>query len=515
MDSKTTLNAQGKNLSTGEWVTYLMAIFFYTSMTGVVGGYRQSYLVNILLLPSSVVSMYNAFLGIAGFVLSFIYAMIIDNKRNSGKGKFRPLGLITAVPCGLLTVLMFVSPSQLHSFLLFDYLVVIGLLQHAAFYFGNSMNMVAVVMTPNNRERDKLLSFRGISSAIGNSAYLVIAIVVGAIIKKSYGFDNDQLMYVITAGICAVMGTITMLLGMKTIKERTAYTKKRENPLLGYKDILSDKYAIIVMISEFLKSFRGIATYMGVFLAVALLGSTSKYILFGLPTGVGTFVGMLIINALLKKFNSKQLYIASGIFSVAANCGAFAVGWLFFKNPDSIVCEIVFFIFLFLIGLQFGASNLLPSMFQADILEDLEYKTGKRLDASLPFVIGIGSTISGLIASTAAPKILYGSSSIIQYVQPIIDAQGNKIYQPQELRTKLLLLFFYTVFHGLMMLLAGVPFFFYKLTGTTKSEMHDALLKKRALIAQAESGDEDTAATDTGTAADGSGTDAPSDGDGK
>ena len=38
----------------------------------------------------------------------------------------------------------------------------------------------------------------------------------------------------------------------------------------------------------------------------------------------------------------------------------------------------MFIIFLFLIGLQFGASNLLPNMFQADVLEDIELKTGKR-----------------------------------------------------------------------------------------------------------------------------------------
>ena len=30
-----------------------------------------------------------------------------------------------------------------------------------------------------------------------------------------------------------------------------------------------------------------------------------------------------------------------------------------------------------------------------------------------------------------------------------------------------------------MMFLAGVPFFFYKLTGKTKEDMHNALLEKR------------------------------------
>lgn len=214
---------------------------------------------------------------------------------------------------------------------------------------------------------------------------------------------------------------------------------------------------------------------MGVFLAAALLGSSSKFLLFGLPTGIGTAVGMLVINFLLKKFNSKVLYIASGIYSVIINTAAFAVGYTYFKSPSPVL-QILFVVFLFLIGLQFGASNLLPTMFQADVLEDIELKTGKRLDASLPFVIGIGTMISGTVASGLAPKILYGANSICGYVQGMEDGTG------QSLKTKIWMLFFYTIFHGLMMFLAGVPFFLYKLTGKTKEEVHERVLAQRAAL---------------------------------
>ena len=42
------------------------------------------------------------------------------------------------------------------------------------------------------------------------------------------------------------------------------------------------------------------------------------------------------------------------------------------------------------------------------------------------------------------------------------------------------LLFFYTIVHGIMMFLAGVPFFFYKLTGKTKEDVHNKVLELRA-----------------------------------
>lgn len=223
---------------------------------------------------------------------------------------------------------------------------------------------------------------------------------------------------------------------------------------------------------------------MGVFLAAALLGSTSKYLWFGLPTGIGTAVGMLVINFLPKKFNSKVLYIASGIYSIIINSAAFAVGYVYFNNPSPAL-QIVFIIFLFLIGLQFGASNLLPSMFQADVIEDIEVKTGKRLDATLPFVINIFTMVSGTIATALAPMILYGENSIIGYIQPT-----DAIPDPeQSIKTKIMMLFFYTVFHGIMMFLAGAPFFFYKLTGKRKQEIHEKVIEMRAKFEENKSED--------------------------
>lgn len=460
---------QQKYVQNKEMIFYLAAIFFYTMMTGIVGSYRQDYLVNIIRLSDNQVSFYNGFLSVAGFLLSFFYAMIIDNHKIKKSGKFVPIVNMVAVPMGIVTLLMFVTPQSLTGTLLMIYLITIGLLHGACCSFGNAINLVSFVMSPDNRERDKVISFKSISSAVGNSAPLVVTLVIGIFVK------DTQLLYVISASLISVVGTIITLMGMRFVKERIEYTQEKKNPLVGFVDVVRNKYAWIIILSETLKNFRGIANYMGVFLAAALLGSSSKFLLFGLPTGIGTAVGMLVINMLLKKFNAKQLYIASGIYSVTVNVIAFIVGYSYFKTGTGAL-QILFIACLFLIGLQFGASNLLPSMFQADVLESLELQTkGKRLDAALPFVIGVGTMISGTIASSLSPKILYGESSIIHYIQPT-DANPDPV---QSEYTKITMLFFYTVFHGIMMFLAGVPFFFYHLTGKTKEEIHTRVLEQR------------------------------------
>ncbi len=467
-----------KYVNVKEFVLYLFAVFFYTNMTGMIGSYRSAYLVNVLRLSDSQVSLFNTLVSVIPFILNFFITMYIDGRRAGKRGKFRPLAMAVAIPCGVLLVLSFWAPPQLSGTLLLIYVTTIAVLWAVVTNFGDSINKVANVMTPNLNERDTVLSFRSICSAVGNSAPLVIVLVIGLIWK------DEGTQYIIGAALCGVIGTILMLVGTKSIRERVAYNQEKKNPLIGIKDVLVNKYAWVILISEFLKNFRQIATYMGVFLAAALLGSTSKYLWFGLPTGIGTAVGMLVINFLLKKFNSKVLYIASGIYSIIINSAAFAVGYVYFNNPSPAL-QIVFIIFLFLIGLQFGASNLLPSMFQADVIEDIEVKTGKRLDATLPFVINIFTMVSGTIATALAPMILYGQNSIIGYIQPT-DAIPEPV---QSIKTKILLLFFYTVFHGIMMFLAGVPFFFYKLTGKRKQEIHEKVVEMRAKFEENKSED--------------------------
>lgn len=475
MENKIKNPLEKNHIKTKEMAFYLAAIFFYTMMTGMVGSYRQAYLVNVLRLEDNAVSFYNAFLSVAGFLMSFVYALIIDNRKIGKRGKFIPIVNAVAIPMGIVTMLLFYTPDGLAGTLLMIYLITVGMLHGACCSFGNAINLVSYVTTPNNKERDKVISFRSISSAVGNSAPLVVVLVIDEIIK-AVSPDNpnrEYLEYIIGASLISVVGTIITLIGMRFMKERITYSEEKKNPFVGILDVLKNKYAWVIIISETLKSFRGIANYMGVFLAAALLG-TGKFLLFGLPTGIGTAVGMLIINMLLKKFNAKQLYIASGIYSVIANTIAFIIGYTYFNSPSSVL-QILFIGCLFLIGLQFGASNLLPSMFQADVLEVIELKTSKRLDATLPFVIGIGTMISGTIATALSPQILYGEGSIIQYIQPT-----ELVPEPEQtLNTKILMLFFYTIFHGIMMFLAGVPFFFYKLTGKTKEDIHNQVVAKR------------------------------------
>ena len=213
-----------KYVKLSEFIIYLVGVFFYTNMTGMVGSYRSAYLVNVLRLNESQVSLFNTLVNIIPFVLNFFITMYIDGRRPGKSGKFRPLALAVAIPCGVLLVLTFWAPPALSGSLLLVYVTTIAVLWAVATNFGAAMNKVALVMTPNLKERDNVISFRSICSAVGNSAPLVIILVIGLI------WDDEGTQYIIGAALCAVVGTILMLVATKAIRERVTYSSEKKNP---------------------------------------------------------------------------------------------------------------------------------------------------------------------------------------------------------------------------------------------------------------------------------------------
>ncbi len=105
------MNVQNKkHLKTGEFIAYLVAVFFYTNMTGMVGSYRNAYLVDVLLLTKNQSSLFNTLASVVPFVLNFFIVMYIDGRSVGKSGKFRPLIMLGAVPMGILLFLSFWAP---------------------------------------------------------------------------------------------------------------------------------------------------------------------------------------------------------------------------------------------------------------------------------------------------------------------------------------------------------------------------------------------------------------------
>ena len=131
--------------------------------------------------------------------------------------------------------------------------------------------------------------------------------------------------------------------------------------------------------------------------------------------------------------------------------------------------QIVFVFFLFTIGLQYGSSNIIPNIFNADILNELEYETnGKRLEQTISFTQSLFGTVMGVVMGILSPMILL---TVCGY------QQGVDVVQTQS--TSIKLLFFYTIFAGIFFFVSLFPMLGYKLNTKRREELNAALELQR------------------------------------
>ena len=141
--------ANDKLVGKGEFIWYLISVFFFTNMTGMIGSFRSANLVDVVELTDSQMSLFNIMTSVIPFILNFFIVMYIDGRKIGKHGKFRPLVMIAAVPMGILLFMNFWIPKELSGAFLMVYVITVGVLWGIMNIFGNSINSVAVVMTPN------------------------------------------------------------------------------------------------------------------------------------------------------------------------------------------------------------------------------------------------------------------------------------------------------------------------------------------------------------------------------
>ena len=469
------IDANKKHISKYELFSYVIGIGFYSMFTGMIFSYRSDYINNILLLSEANQSIMNVITTIMGFVTGFFIMSFIDNF-HSKRGKFRPIVLACTIPMALVGFLMFYTPfKNANAWYAMIYVVGVNILFNTLFTLTETANTTALVMTPNESERNSLLSLSSFFSSVMNSAPLVIILVLGFFLIKTdedgnkvSGYFDKNTMYIIAMALCSVLYAVTTFNSMLKVKERVPYVEKKQSPFNGMGDVVKNKNFWFLTLSNSIRDIRKVGTGFGIFVAGALLGGTDKFLLIGLPTGIGTVVSMLIVQKMMKKMDVIKVNAIFSVYSLVANALAFVIALVYFKT-GSVVWQVLFVISLFLIGLQFGASNIIPNIFKGDVLNEIELQTGgKRLEQTLNFSSTIVSTILGVITGVLTPVILL---RVCGY------QQGSDI---QSEPTKIKLVFFYTLFAGIFYCLSLLPLIGYKLTKKRREEINAQLEIMRA-----------------------------------
>ena len=355
--------------------------------------------------------------------------VIVDKRKRTKDGKFRPYLKYMGIPLGIFTILTFlVIPNMPQGMKLpYAYITYIG--------FGMAYTAInipygslASVMTNDPVQRTELSTWRNISSIFAMIPLMVLTPKLvfdasGAVSPK--GFLIAAVLYVIIANIgyrlCYKMTTERIINEVKEDAQKaslgeTLKTLGKNKALIGL--ILSSLGTLTAM---FLPNALNAYLFKDYFQAPGLLS------LAGLLPMVGTFLAIPVTGKLVAKFGKKNIAIYSGIVSIAAY-----VVLVFFptKNPMLYIALIT------VSGFGTALYGMIVWALVGDVIDYQEYLSGKREEGivyatyslSRKLVQAIVGSIGGFAlaaigyqsgAATQAPEVAESIRTIITVV-PLI-----------------------------------------------------------------------------------------------
>ncbi|MDD6220593.1 MAG: MFS transporter [Clostridia bacterium] len=478
--------ATDKYLNFKEIAAYSLGLFGFQAIVGLLNSYQAEFDASILGADIAVVGI----LILIAKILSAVFDPIVGNmvdRSKSKRGKFKSMILKSIIPLLVMTAAVFINvPFKDNKLAVYIWIFVTYLLWSLAMTLGDVPSQgIASVLTPNPTERTNVVSISNTFKQIGFSACVVIVPIVCLIIPNGSKVfvasgETDTPMianeYFWTAVLTAVLGCALFALIPLLNKERVPYTAGEKT---SFKDMLkalkSNKPLMLVIISYFLGFGRQMAMGIQVQAANTILGSQNLVAVLGIVTAVGSMISMAVCPLLIKKFGEKRVYILLSVYGFAASVLSFVVGHFWFKNPENISLTVLFYAFLFLIGLQFAAVTLMPMIMTADCVDYYEYETGKRMEGAAYSILTL--TIKVCLALGTALGLVFIQLS--GYSDTVVQIAAGTAQGFSE-KTKDIVFFAYTAVPGILALLSVIPILKYDLVGEKKQKIADELQKRRA-----------------------------------
>lgn len=475
-----------KHMPLKEILGYSLGLFGFQAIVGLLNSYQAEFDASILGADIAIVGI----LVLVAKILSAVFDPIVGNwidRSKSKRGKFKSMILYSIAPLLVMSAVIFIDvPFKTNHMATYIWIFVTYLLWSLAMTLGDVPSQgIASVLTPDPTERTNVVSISNTAKQIGFSACVVIVPIVCLLIpggSKVFvsGGETDTPMigteYFWTAVLTALLGCALFALIPLWNKERVPY---RSGERTTSKDMINalknNKPLLLVILSYWLGFGRQMSMGIQVQAANVILGSQNLVAVLGIVTAVGSMLSMALCPFLIKKLNERTVYIILSVYGFVVSVLSYLIGHFYFRNPDSIVLMILFYLSLFLIGLQFAAVTLMPMIMTADCVDYYEYETGKRQEGAAYSVLTL--TIKVCMALGTALGLVFVSFSGYSDTVTAIAAGTASGFSNS---TKDIVFFAYTVMPGILALLSIIPMFKYDIFGQKKAEISAALQERRA-----------------------------------
>ncbi|MCH5314495.1 MAG: MFS transporter [Eubacterium sp.] len=483
--------AEKKYMKPSEIVTFGIGLFGVALLTGWMPDYTMTFFADFAFKGkgfdsaqlATVVSSVFGVAGVVGAICELVIGMLVDRTRTS-LGKVKPWVGFGAIPLAIISMLVFTAPNTSSFTVATIWMFVIYALYTAISCAVESpSNCFGALCSPNPKERSTAISIASFLRSVGQSGGQVVIIVVPVIMKALMGqqqyknAEGQGIDLIISTAVCALGMFIFVMIFFANNKERVPYTKEKVSLIESIKLVFTNKNLLLVSLTKLFGFGRGVYGTVSLYIAVYLLGSKDLKLALMLPMGIGTAVGTLLVNLVLKKFSTKKTFILFCVY------GTSSLAILYFLSRGigfNSTLTIPFLILNFFCGIQHGNTNVTPNIMIADCIDEMEYKTGKRQEGLAYAGYGLFSKIASAGTKWLAPTLVY-TWSRYQFSQ-----SANIAYATQSDDTLNRFLAIYTIIPAIFVFLQFLPILFYDMVGEKKERITAALAEKRAQNAEAE-----------------------------
>ena len=480
-----------KYMKKSEIATFGIGLFGVALLTGWMPDYTATFFADFAFkgkgfdpdTMANAISMVFLVAGIIGAVCELVIGYLVDNTRTK-LGKVKPWIGFGVVPLGLVAMLVFVAPNTDNQNLAIIWMFIIYSL-YTAFSCAveSPSNCFGSLCSPNPSERSSAISIASFLRSVGQSGGMVVILVVGLVMKAIMGeqqYKNAEaqgLDLLISTAVCVLGLILFVMIFFTNNQERVPFTQEKVSLKDAIKVVFMHKNLLMVSLTKLAGFGRGVYGTVSLYIAIYLLGSKDLKLALLLPMGIGTAVGTLLVNVVLKKFSTKKTYILFCLYGASSLAILFLVSKGIGFNDGLII---PFLILNFFCGLQHGNTNVTPNIMIADCVDEIEYKTGKRQEGLAYAGYGLFSKIASAFTKALGPWLLYTWSGYLA------STDANVAYATQSDATLNKILMIYTIIPAIFVVMQAVPIFFYDMVGDKKEMITKALIERREKNAAAE-----------------------------
>lgn len=480
-----------KYMKKSEIITFGIGLFGVALLTGWMPDYTATFFADFAFKGSGfdsktmadAISTVFLVAGIVGAVCELVIGYLVDNTHTK-LGKVKPWIGFGVIPLGIVSILVFVAPETQNQTLAIVWMFVIYSL-YTAFSCAveSPANCFGSLCSPNPSERSSAISIASFLRSVGQSGGMVVILVVGLVMKAIMGeqqYKNAEaqgLDLLISTAICVLGLILFVMIFFTNNKERVPFTQEKVSLKDAVKVVFMNKNLLMVSLTKLAGFGRGVYGTVSLYIAIYLLGSKDLKLALLLPMGIGTAVGTLLVNLVLKKFSTKKTYILFCLYGASSLAILFLVSKGIGFNDGLII---PFLILNFFCGLQHGNTNVTPNIMIADCVDEIEYKTGKRQEGLAYAGYGLFSKIASAFTKGLGPWLLYTWSGYA------ISTDANVAYATQTADTLDKFLMIYTIIPAAFVVMQAVPILFYDMVGEKKENITKELIKRREAAASNE-----------------------------